>query len=94
VTVYQITDGGKFRTDFGLRDQIRRSAISISSNIAEGDELDTNLQSMRHFYIAKGSAAEVLSQAMVAHEIGYLNQESFNEIEQSPKSYQGKRSTR
>ena len=83
VTVYQITDGGKFRTDFGLRDQIRRSAISISSNIAEGDELDTNLQSIRHFYIAKGSAAEVLSQAMVAHEIGYLNQESFNEIEQS-----------
>lgn len=83
VTVYRLTEEGGFRKDFGLRDQIRRASISISSNIAEGDELDTNLQSIRHFYIAKGSSAEVLSQAMVALEIGCLDQNGFQEIEAS-----------
>lgn len=81
VAVYRLTEREKFRGDFGLRDQIRRAAISISSNIAEGDELNTNLQSIRHFYIAKGSSAEVLSQAIVALEIGYLDEEGFAEIE-------------
>ena len=81
VTVYQLTERGKFRIDFGFRDQIRRAAISISSNIAEGDELNTNLQSIRHFYIAKGSSAEVMSQAIIALEIGYLDKDGFKEIE-------------
>ena len=81
VMVYRITERGKFGQDFSFRDQIRRAAISVSSNIAEGDELDTNLQSIRHFYIAKGSAAEVLSQAIVASEIGFLKPEEFQEIQ-------------
>jgi four helix bundle protein len=81
VTIYRLTERGKFRPDFGFRDQIRRAAISVSSNIAEGDELNTNLQSIRHFYIAKGSSAEILSQAIIAFEIGYLDKDSFQEIE-------------
>ena len=39
VYIYKITAYGKFVKDYGLRDQIRRAAVSISSNIAEGDEL-------------------------------------------------------
>jgi four helix bundle protein len=59
-----------FHKDFGLRDQIRRAVVSISSNIAEGDELDTDKQSIRFFFMAKGSLAEVLTQAIIAFEIG------------------------
>ena len=81
IEVYRMTATDEFGRDFGLRDQMRRAAVSISSNIAEGDELDTDRQSIRHFYIAKGSAAEVLTQAVIACEIGYLRPEQFAKIE-------------
>lgn len=77
VNIYGITNEGLFPKDFGLRDQIRRAAVSIPSNIAEGDELDTNKQSIRHFYIAKGSVAELRTQLEIAKEIKYISQETF-----------------
>lgn len=81
VDIYAITADGKFAKDFSLRDQIRRAAVSIPSNIAEGDERDTDRDSVRFFYIAKGSAAELLTQALIAHEIGYIDQQVFAAIE-------------
>ncbi len=54
VTVYRISNVGELSKDFGLRDQIRRSAVSIPSNIAEGDERDTDRDAVRFFYVAKG----------------------------------------
>ena len=81
VSIYKTTGGGLFAKDFGLRDQIRRAAVSIASNIAEGDELGTDKQAIRYFYTAKGSSAEVLTQAIIALEIGYLAEDSFNHIE-------------
>jgi len=81
VLVYKVTDSAPFNKDFGLRDQIRRAAVSIPSNIAEGDERETDKEAVRYFYIAKGSSAEVRTQAIIAHEIGYLNTEVFEEIE-------------
>lgn len=83
VRIYRVTNEGKFTKDFTLRDQIRRAAVSIPSNIAEGDELGSDKQAVRHFYIAKGSAAEVLTQAIIAFEIGYLDQPAFEKIEQN-----------
>jgi four helix bundle protein len=80
VLVYQITSRGEFSKDFGLRDQMRRAAVSISSNIAEG-ELDTDSQSVRHFFIAKGSAAEVSTQAEIACAIGYLSSKKLRGLE-------------
>ncbi|MCL0034688.1 four helix bundle protein [Dehalococcoidia bacterium] len=67
--------------DYGLRDQIRRAVVSIPSNIAEGDERETDKEAIRYFYIAKGSSAEVLTQAGIAFEIGYIHKEIFEEIE-------------
>ena len=58
VSIYKLTNIGKFSKDFGLRDQIRRAAVSISSNISEGDESGSNKHSIRYFNIAKGSSAE------------------------------------
>ena len=80
VFIYKQTDHGKFAKDFGLRDQIRRAVVSVPSNIAEGDELGTNKQAVKFFFIAKGSLAEVLTQAIIAMEIGYLDSKTFERI--------------
>lgn len=82
VYIYRITDSGSFCRDFGLRDQIRRASVSIASNVAEGDERDTNKDSVRFLYIAKGSLAEVVTQTIIAFEIGYLSESESNQIEQ------------
>ncbi|GAB6077212.1 hypothetical protein JCM12825_20900 [Desulfurobacterium crinifex] len=81
VYIYQVTDKEPFSKDYGLRDQIRRAAVSIASNIAEGDERETDREAVRYFYIAKGSSAEVLTQVTIAFEIGYIEKETFEEIE-------------
>jgi len=80
VYLYKITEKGMFSKDYGLKDQIQRSAVSIPSNIAEGDELGSDKQSVKFFHIAKGSAAELLTQATIAYEIGYLEGKDFNHI--------------
>jgi four helix bundle protein len=82
VKVYDISGKGKFNSDYSLRDQVRRAAVSIPSNIAEGDTLGTNKQSVRHFHIAKGSCAELMTQFEIAHEIGYITHSAFAEIQE------------
>ncbi len=81
VTVYKASQTGVLAQDFGLRDQIRRSAVSIASNIAEGDERDTDKESGHFFYIAKGSHAELRTQIIFAYEIGYLQAQVFEKVE-------------
>ena len=77
VSMHKLTGEGPFGKDWALRDQIRRAAVSIPSNIAEGDELGTDRQAIKFFYTAKGSAAEVLTQTIIAQEIGYLSKEQL-----------------
>ena len=77
IAIYRLTNSG-LETDYRFKDQLRRAAISISSNIAEGDELNSNKQSIRHFYIAKGSCAEVKSLLIIANEINYLSTSEFD----------------
>jgi len=67
--------------DLGLRDQLRRSAVSIASNLAEGDERDTDKESIRYFFIAKGSVAELRTQLQIAHESGYLSESIYEKFE-------------
>jgi four helix bundle protein len=81
IKVYQASEEGDLNRDFGLRDQIRRSAVSIASNLAEGDERDTDKESVRFFYIAKGSLAELRTQIGIAYEIGYLKRPFYESIE-------------
>ena len=77
IAIYCLQNSG-LEKDYRFKDQLRRAAISISSNIAEGDELNSNKQSVRHFYIAKGSCAEVKSLLIISKEINYLGIEEFN----------------
>ena len=89
VYIYKETEQGRFKKDYSLRDQLRRAAVSISSNIAEGDELDTDKQSIRHFYIAKGSSAEVLTQAIISLEIGYFTNDVYEYIDKECRLISG-----
>ena len=72
VSVYQVAGCGALSRDYGLCDQMRRSAVSVPSNIAEGDERGSDKESVRYFCIAKGSLAELLTQLEIAREVGYL----------------------
>lgn len=58
--------------DYGIRDQITRSALSAPSNIAEGYERDSGKEYMRFLRIAKGSCGELRTQLYIAREIGVL----------------------
>jgi len=78
--VYSASNTGPFAKDFGLRDQMRRAAVSISSNIAEGFERNSKPEFIRFLSIAKGSAGELRSQLYLAHRQGYLTDEAFNDL--------------
>ncbi|MGC9399742.1 MAG: four helix bundle protein [Anaerolineae bacterium] len=71
--VYRMTNTGKFKRDYGLRDQIRRASVSVISNIAEGFESQNDRTFIRYLYIAKGSSGEVRAQAYVALDQGYIS---------------------
>jgi four helix bundle protein len=80
VNIYKLTQQKDFSKDYGFKDQIQRSSVSIPSNISEGDELETDKQSIRHFYIAKGSSAELLTQLIIGQEIGYINKDDAEKL--------------
>ena len=78
--IYLITNDGRFARDFGLRDQIRRAAVSILSNIAEGFERGGSREFMQFLAIAKGSAGEVRAQLYGALDQDYVHRHVFEEV--------------
>ena len=82
VLIYRLTQKGPFTRDYGFRDQIRRAAVSVPSNIAEGDERGSNKDAVRFFYIAKGSLAEIQTQLEIAYEIEYLDNSTFDDLDE------------
>ena len=78
--VYSMSTKGNFARDFGLRDQIRRSSVSIMSNIAEGFERDGDKEFINFLSIAKGSAGETRSLLFVALDQGYVTSIEFETI--------------
>jgi four helix bundle protein len=76
--IYRLTNSGDFSRDFGLKDQIRRAAVSIMSNIAEGFERKRPAEFHQMLSIAKASCAEVRSQLYVALDTGYLREDEFH----------------
>src|SRR5438067_13123768 len=75
--VYRMTKNEPFVRDFGLKDQICRSSVSIMSNVAEGFERDGNKEFVNFLSIAKGSAGEVRSHLYVALDQNYITEEQF-----------------
>lgn len=80
VSLYKITESDNFKKDFGIIDQIRRASISIASNIAEGDERNSNKESIRFLYISIGSIAELITQLTIAYEVGYLKLKDYQKM--------------
>ena len=78
--LYELTSEGKFARDFGLRDQIRRAAVSTMSNIAEGFERGGDKEFIQFLSLAKGSAGEIRSQLYVAFDQHYLSQTQFDDL--------------
>jgi four helix bundle protein len=78
--IYQISASGLFSKDYGLRDQIRRAAVSIMANIAEGFERDGNKEFVQFLSVAKSSAGEVKSHCYVALDAGFLDREQFENL--------------
>jgi len=75
--VYRCTDEGRLSRDWGLRDQMRRAAVSVMANLAEGFDRNRPLQFSHFVDIAKGSCADLQSHLIVAFDVGYLTDEMF-----------------
>lgn len=78
--VYEICRDGPLRRDFGLRDQLTRSAVSVMANIAEGFGRRTNKDFAGFLYTAKGSAMEAISHLYVALDQSYITQDQFDTL--------------
>jgi four helix bundle protein len=81
-SVYAITQNETFSKDLALKDQMRRSSISIPSNIAEGFEMGSNKQFMRYLFIAKASCGELRTQLNIAKNVDYINEQKFEGLNQ------------
>ena len=78
--IYQITENKDFKKDYDLVRQLRRASISISSNIAEGFERNTDKEFIYFLYVAKASAGEVRSQLYLAFDLGYITKNEFEAL--------------
>lgn len=88
--VYRICSVHAFKRDYGLMDQMKRTAISIMANIAEGFSRRGNKEFVQFLFIAKSSAAELQSHLYVALDQGYINRSEFDEIYQEADKVQRK----
>ena len=77
--IYNLTEQGAFARNYGLRDQIRRAAISVMSNIAEGFESRTQSLFIDLLGRAKGSSGEIRSQLYIALDRKYITQAQFDQ---------------
>ena len=78
--IYEITENSAFKKDFDLVRQIRRASISITSNIAEGFERNTDKEFVYFLYVSKASAGEVRSQLYLALDLKYISEIEFDEL--------------
>ncbi|MDX1783055.1 four helix bundle protein [Aequorivita vladivostokensis] len=80
IKIYKATADFTSEEKFGLTSQMRRAAISISSNIAEGTGRHTNKDKGRFTEIAYGSALELLNQCILSNDLEFLNEEKYLEL--------------
>ena len=78
--IYEISSLGDFAKDFGLKEQIRRAAVSVMSNIAEGFERGGDKEFLQFLALAKASGGEVRSRLYVALDQNYLDEAQFRSI--------------
>lgn len=84
--VYELTKNFPREEIFSLVSQIRRAAVSITSNIAEGFSRQSYKEKLQFYYIALGSLTELQNQLLLARDLNYLKQKEFNEFTEQATS--------
>lgn len=79
-SIYKVTTTGKFNKDYSLSDQLRRPAVSIMANIAEGFERRSRPDFHRFLLIAKASCAEARSHLYVSYDCAYIGDTIFRDL--------------
>ncbi|MFZ5753509.1 MAG: four helix bundle protein [Bacillota bacterium] len=79
--IYEITNGFPAEEKFGLVSQLRRAAVSIPANLAEGCERQYSKEFIQFIYIARGSLSEVRYFIFLSHELGYLNEADYTKLD-------------
>ena len=78
--VYRITESERLKADYGLKDQLRRSSVSVMANIAEGFERNGNKEFLQYLSNAKGLVGELRSHLYVASDVGAVDHVQFEKI--------------
>ncbi len=78
--IYKLTINFPDHEKFGLTNQIRRAAISITSNLAEGFSRNGNKEKVQFYYTALSSLTEIQNQLLIAKDLGYLDREEFMKL--------------
>ena len=81
--IYKITKSFPKNEQYGIVSQIRRAAISVSANIAEGYERQHRKEYIQFLMIAKGSLGEVETYLLFSKDLGYINREEFLKLEEN-----------
>jgi four helix bundle protein len=82
VHIYKITEAFPKREQYSIVDQMRRSAVSITSNIAEGFGRESIKDKIKFYIISQGSVRELQSQLIISRDVGYIENELFQKIAQ------------
>lgn len=80
ISIYEITKSFPKKEVYSLVDQMRRSATSITSNIAEGFGRQTYREKVQFYYLSQGSLTELKNQLLIAKDVGYLNFKGYEEV--------------
>ncbi|MBW2039666.1 MAG: four helix bundle protein [Deltaproteobacteria bacterium] len=83
INLYKITKGFPKEERYGLTSQIRRAAVSVPSNIAEGYGRKTTQEYMQSLYIAYGSNCELETQIMLSSDLGYIKPDDFRALQKN-----------
>lgn len=83
--IYLITEKKGLKTNYGLKDQLRRAAVSIPTNIAEGFERRSSKEYLNFLNIAKGSSGEVRSLLYIALEVSYIDKPEHQLLREKAK---------
>lgn len=78
--VYKVSKNFPEKENFALTSQMTRAAISITSNIAEGFTRSSQKEKKQFYYTAKASLTELQNQLIIARDVGYISQRTFEEI--------------
>lgn len=78
--IYRITESFPVSEQFGLSSQMRRAAVSVVSNIAEGADRGSDKETKQFMLLARGSLAELQTQLLIAEDLGFVEQADFKSV--------------